>query len=120
MSIVGCAAYLSLLSLTTNMRMDFMKCLRGSPDDRDWKILTDHGMRIMQDATGRSHEARNICGYTSVVSFRIQAKPQLVFQYLVKKNRQLQVKGISTIAISQSISFFKMRTFPFSAVASAS
>ncbi|WJZ90754.1 hypothetical protein VitviT2T_009879 [Vitis vinifera] len=82
--------YLFLLSLTKNMRLDFMKCLRESPDDRDWTLLTDHGMRIMQDATMRSPEACKICGYISVVSFRIQAKPHLVFQYLVKKNRQLQ------------------------------
>ena len=111
-SIVECADYLFLLSLTKNMRLDFMKCLRESPDDRDWTLLTDHGMRIMQDATMRSPEACKICGYISVVSFRIQAKPHLVFQYLVKKNRQLQVNYISTSPISHYHLFFMMQTFP--------
>lgn len=69
-----------------------MRFLRVSPDDEDWTILTDHGMRIIKDAKPRYREACKLCSYVGVVSFRIQAKPHVVFQFLIKKIQQLQVK----------------------------
>ncbi|KAI8574363.1 hypothetical protein RHMOL_Rhmol01G0348000 [Rhododendron molle] len=81
-------AGLYLLSLTELMRRVYLDIVSETPADERWVALSYKGVRILRNST--DHADSGIKNYIAVTSFRLQAKPISVIDFLVKKNMDIQ------------------------------
>ncbi|XWS36489.1 hypothetical protein CRYUN_Cryun20dG0089400 [Craigia yunnanensis] len=75
-----------LLGLTHFMKHFFMECVSQHPDEAVLSVSTsrEDPIRILKNKT-----LEEFVGYVGLTSFRVQAKPLSVFQFLMKKDLQL-------------------------------
>lgn len=85
------AARAYLLNLTEYMEKNFLECINEAPNRRKWDILSDGEVRVLKDVTMNHVETQGSSNYIALTSFRIQAQPFLVVQFLLKNNVKLQV-----------------------------
>ncbi|KAK9281919.1 hypothetical protein L1049_004827 [Liquidambar formosana] len=83
-------AHISLLKLTESMEMLYMECVNEVPNEEKWVVLSDQGARILRDITVNHADMLGSNNYVALTSFRVQAKPLKVFDFLVKYNLGLQ------------------------------
>lgn len=79
-----------LLNLTESMKVVFLDIVSATPDDRKWVILHNQKPRVLRSMTGHV----NVLGWNmhvAVTTFRLEVTPFEVFDFLVKKNVELQV-----------------------------
>ncbi|XP_030934376.1 homeobox-leucine zipper protein ROC2-like isoform X1 [Quercus lobata] len=79
-----------LLNLTEYMEKNFLECINEAPNRRKWDILSDGEVRVLKDVTMNHVETQGSSNYIALTSFRIQAQPFLVVQFLLKNNVKLQ------------------------------
>jgi hypothetical protein len=89
--ITGFTAHGYLLNLIKCMEKDYFDCISEAPNRRKWEILADEGIRVLKDVTVNHVETLGSDNYIALTSFHVQAAPLLLFQFLVKRNFQLQV-----------------------------
>lgn len=89
--IVSFAARAYLLNLSEYMEKNFLECINEAPNRRKWDILSDGEVRVLKDVTMNHVETQGSSNYIALTSFRIQAKPFSVVQFLLKNNIKLQV-----------------------------
>ena len=70
------------------MKHFFMECVSQHPDEAVLSVSTsrEDPIRILKNKTLEEYD-----GYVGLTSFRVQAKPLSVFQFLMKKDLQLVV-----------------------------
>ncbi|KAE8686059.1 putative Protodermal factor 2 [Hibiscus syriacus] len=75
-----------LLDFTRDMKRFFMECVSQYPDEVALRLRTsdEDPIRILRNETQKEY-----LDFIGLNSFRVQAKPLLVFHFLMKKNLQL-------------------------------
>ncbi|TYH11224.1 hypothetical protein ES288_A07G241200v1 [Gossypium darwinii] len=78
-----------LLALTQAMKRFFMECVSQHPDETALTVITsgEDPIRILHNK-----KLNEYISFVGVNSFRVQAKPLSVFQFLMKKDLQLEFR----------------------------
>lgn len=66
-----------------------MDIVSETPDKEKWVTLLNEDVRILTNST--DHAVLGVRNYIAVTSFRLQTKPISLFDFLVKKNMDIQV-----------------------------
>ncbi|XVF32331.1 hypothetical protein REPUB_Repub17cG0072600 [Reevesia pubescens] len=97
-----------LLALTNSMKHFFMECVSQHPEGAMLSVLTsgEDPIRLLHNKTLEEY-----FGYVGLKSFRIQAKPLSVFQFLMKKDIQLQFRSSENSVTDEEVEqLFKFAT----------
>ncbi|XP_057508314.1 homeobox-leucine zipper protein HDG2-like [Actinidia eriantha] len=86
-----------LLNLTNFMRIAYFDIISESPDEETWVTLSDKEVKILRTTTGDCVDTSGFNNYIAVTSFRLQAKPLSLFDFLVKKNMDIQWPQLLTL-----------------------
>ena len=73
--------------------MVYLDITSESPDEETWVTLSDKEVKILRTMTGDCVDTSGFNNYIAVTSFRLQAKPLSLFDFLVKKNMDIQVSN---------------------------
>ncbi|XVE77975.1 hypothetical protein DITRI_Ditri13aG0107100 [Diplodiscus trichospermus] len=89
-----------LLALTRSMHHFFMDCVSEHPDDALFSVLTRHEdpIRLL-----RNKKANECTVYVGLTSFSVQAKPLLVFKFLMKKDLKLEFRSSANAETNEEI-----------------
>nr|KJB11045.1 hypothetical protein B456_001G238000 [Gossypium raimondii] len=98
-----------LLALTQAMKRFFMECVSQHPDEAALTVITsgEDPIRILHNK-----KLTEYISFVGVNSFRVQAKPLSVFQFLMKKDLQLEgiVYGLQEASMDEYCSFILSKT----------
>ncbi|KAB2075460.1 hypothetical protein ES319_A07G222600v1 [Gossypium barbadense] len=98
-----------LLALTQAMKRFFMECVSQHPDETALTVITsgEDPIRILHNK-----KLNEYISFVGVNSFRVQAKPLSVFQFLMKKDLQLEgiVYGLQEASMDEYCSFILSKT----------
>ncbi|XP_058222208.1 homeobox-leucine zipper protein ROC1-like [Rhododendron vialii] len=81
-------AGICLLNITGNMRRAYLDIVSETPADERWVTLSYKDVRILRNSAYPADSV--VRNYVAVASFRLQAKPISVIDFLVKKNMDIQ------------------------------
>ncbi|KAL6978733.1 hypothetical protein U1Q18_020399 [Sarracenia purpurea var. burkii] len=69
------------------MRTSYLDIVSETPNERKWVTLSNKDVRILRNMTV---DQLSLNTYIAVTSFRLQAKPVAILDFLVKKNMDIQ------------------------------
>ncbi|KAM5563330.1 hypothetical protein ABKV19_018142 [Rosa sericea] len=75
----------ALLTLTRRLKKAYLNYITEHPDETKWDLLSDTGVQILKDTDAEGKD-----NYMAVTTFRVKATPSTVFNFLVKRTRELQ------------------------------
>nr|XP_011458039.1 PREDICTED: homeobox-leucine zipper protein MERISTEM L1-like isoform X1 [Fragaria vesca subsp. vesca] len=87
----------ALLTLARRLKMVFLSYIAEHPDENKWDLLSDTGIKILKDTDAQRNN------YMAVTTSRVEATPLSVFNFLVKRNRQLQWPCLEEMAEPEEV-----------------
>lgn len=88
---LGHAAHATLPDLTDSLKDCFLDMVAEIPDGSKWVTLSNRDIKILRNLTIYHDDILSSNDYIAVACFKVQAKPISVFNFLIKKNMELQV-----------------------------
>ncbi|KAK9944998.1 hypothetical protein M0R45_010531 [Rubus argutus] len=81
----GSSVRAALLKLTRRLKKVYLNYITKHPDETKLDLLSDKGVKILKDTDALGND-----NCMAVYSFRVEATPLSVFNFLVKRNQELQ------------------------------